>query len=321
MWENSTQFSLFILSAYLDAGPLKYLYFAIVTFMYILITFVNTLVIVLICWKKCLHEPMYMFLASLFVNELYGSTGLFPLLMVQLLSETHTVPASYCFTQIFCLYTYGSVEFCNLAVMAYDRYLAICFPLQYRMYMPTSKVVVLITLMWSYCFIKFFITFWLSKRLELCGNVINSVYCHNYLVVKLACSSSETRVNDIYGLFAVVWSVAVPLIPIVFSYVAIFKVCLGASTESRQKAITTCTPHLASLLNFSFGCFFEILQSRFDMTRVPVILRILLSLYFLICQPLFNPIVYGMSMSKIRGLYKQLLHQLMPRSLNNRNLS
>ncbi|KAM3616537.1 uncharacterized protein V6R79_019528 [Siganus canaliculatus] len=68
----------------------------------------------------------------------------------------------------------------------------------------------------------------------------------------------------------------------------------------RQKAVSTCSPHLASLLNFSVGACFEIIQSRFNMSNVPNVLRIFLSLYFLTSPPLFNPVMYGLKLSKIR---------------------
>ncbi len=125
---NSTPDSDFTLAAYFDTGLFKYLYFLMVILLYTFIVFSNLLLIVLICLNRSLHEPMYMFLCSLFVNELYGSTGLFPFLLLQILSDIHTVSASFCFLQIFCLYSYGGVEFSNLAIMSYDRYLAICFP-------------------------------------------------------------------------------------------------------------------------------------------------------------------------------------------------
>ncbi|AWO99503.1 putative olfactory receptor 142-like [Scophthalmus maximus] len=79
------------------------------------------------------------------------------------------------------------------------------------------------------------------------------------------------------------------------------------SNQTRQKAVSTCSPHLASLLNFSFGAFFEIMQSRFDMSSVHIVVRIVLSLYWLTCQPLFNPLFYGLKLSKIRFLCKSLL--------------
>ncbi|KAM4627673.1 olfactory receptor 2A12-like [Polymixia lowei] len=301
---NSTQFSYFILSAYFDSGRLKYLYFMFVLCLYILIVFANSLLIGVICMKRSLHEPMYIFLCSLFVNELYGSAGLFPSLLIQLVSDTHTIFAPLCFLQIFCLYTYISIEFCSLALMSYDRYLAICCPLQYNRRMTSNKVALFITVIWLHSFIEVLITLSLSVRLQLCGNVINRLICHNYHVAKLACS--ETSVSNIYGLFSGTLIVLVPLIPIFYSYMKILKICLVGSKETRQKAVSTCTPHLASLLNFSFGCGFLTLQSRFDMTSVPSMLRIILSLYFMICQPLFNPIMYGLRMSKIQKTCKSV---------------
>ncbi|KAF7657599.1 hypothetical protein LDENG_00024730 [Lucifuga dentata] len=252
--------------------------------------------------NKSLHEPMYLFLCSLFVNELYGSAGLFPFLLIQILSDIHTISASFCYLQIFCLYTYAHVEFCNLAIASYDRYVAICFPLLYKTRMTTKKVAVFIAVIWLYSFVKFLITLSLNIRLLLCRNIIDSIYCHNYQVVKLSCSG--TKVNNIYGLFGVFLTIVVPLLPILFSYMKILKICFSGSKQTRQKAISTCSPHLVSLLNFSFGCCFEILQSRFDMTGFPRVLRIVLSLYFLIMQPLLNPIMYGMQLSKIRNTLK-----------------
>ncbi|XP_053176351.1 putative gustatory receptor clone PTE03 [Scomber japonicus] len=265
---------------------------------YIVIVISNTSLIVVICMNRSLHEPMYLFLCSLFVNELYGSTGLFPFLLLQILSDIHTVSAPFCFLQIFCLYSYANIEFCNLAIMSYDRYLAICFPLQYNTRMTSNKVVIFIILIWLYSFVRILITLSLNIRLTLCGNVINSVVCRNYLIVKLACS--DTKVNNIYGVFAIFLSITVPLFPILFSYMEILKICFSGSKQTRQKAVSTCTPQLVSLLNFSFGCCFEILQSRFDMNRVPNVLRIILSLYFVILQPLLNPIMYGVSLINIK---------------------
>ncbi|XP_053176361.1 olfactory receptor 10A3-like [Scomber japonicus] len=300
---NST-LSYFIFGAYLHVGDFKYFYFMLTVMTYIVIVIFNTSLIVVICMNRSLHEPMYLFLCSLFVNELYGSTGLFPFLLLQILSDIHTVSKAFCFLQIFCIYTYGNTEFCNLAIMSYDRYLAICYPLQYNTRMTSKKAVIFIILIWLYPFVKCLINLSLNIRLTLCGNVINSLYCHNYLVAKLACSDS--KVNNIYGLFGVVLTVIVPLFPILFSYMKILKICFSGSKQTRQKAVSTCTPHLVSLLNFSFGSLFEILQSRFDMSGVSSEFRIILSLYFLIMQPLLNPIMYGLQMSKIRNTCKQL---------------
>ncbi|XP_046903666.1 olfactory receptor 10A3-like [Hypomesus transpacificus] len=302
--ENSTLFISFILSAYENVGLLKYLYFTIIGLLYIAIVFANTMLIVVISMERKLHQPMYLFLCSLFVNELYGSAAVLPFLMVQVLSDTHVVPAHYCYLQIYVIYTYASIEFCNLAAMAYDRYVSICYPLQYHVIMTSNRVIMIIMLVWIYSFIKFTITLSLSISLTRCGNILDKVFCDNYLLVKLSCS--DTTVNNYYGLFGIVLSVAVPLVPISFSYIKILRICLRSSKETRQKAISTCTPHLASLINFTFGCWFEILQSRFDMSHVPAALRIIISLYFLVCQPLFNPVLYGLNLSIIKQQCKTL---------------
>ncbi|XP_034051774.1 olfactory receptor 142-like [Gymnodraco acuticeps] len=318
MTSNSTPLtvSYFILGAYLNIGYLRYLCFMITAMLYIVIVVANTSLIVVICVNRSLHEPMYLFLCSLFVNELYGSTGLFPFLLLQILSDIHTVSAPLCFLQIFCLHTYGGIEFYKLTVMSYDRYLAICYPLQYNTRMTSNKAVILIILVWLYCFVKFPITLYLSIRLTLCGNIIHGLYCTNYAVVKLACS--DTQVNNFYGLFNTALSVFVPLFPILFSYMRILRVCFSGSKQTRQKALSTCTPHLVSLLNFSFGCGFEVLQSRFDMSGVPSVLRIILSLYFFIIQPLMNPVMYGLQMSKLRNICKHVLrYKLLAGRSNN----
>ncbi|XP_018560383.1 olfactory receptor 10A6-like [Lates calcarifer] len=300
---NST-LSYFILEAYISVGTLRYFYFMIIALLYTVIVTVNTSLIVIICMNRSLHEPMYLFLCSLFVNELYGSTGLFPFLLLQILSDIHTVSIPFCFLQIFCLYSYANIELCNLTVMSYDRYLAICCPLQYSTRMTFNKVIIFIIVIWLYSFVRCIINISLNFRLTLCGNILNSLFCRNYLIVKLACS--DTTVSNIHGLFGVFLSIVVPLLPILFSYVKILKICFSGSKQTRQKAVSTCTPHLASLLNFSFGCLFEILQSRFDMSSVPGMVRIILSLYFVILQPLLNPIMYGLQMSKIQNACKNL---------------
>ncbi|XP_045928827.1 olfactory receptor 11A1-like [Micropterus dolomieu] len=301
---NSTQISYFILNAYFYSDNLKYLYFVIVMMLYMLILCANLLLIVVICMNRSLHEPMYLFLCSLFVNELYGSTGLFPFLLLQILSDIHTVSVPFCFLQIFCLYSYGTVEFNNLAVMSYDRYLAICYPLQYNTRMTFKKLVLLIGVSWLYSFLINVVTASLRSPLQLCGNIINKVYCDNYSVVKLACS--DTTANNIYGLIVTSLTILCPVSLILYTYVKILKVCFSGSKQTRQKAVSTCTPHLASILNFSFGCLFEVFQSRFNMNSVPNMLRIFLSLYFLTCQPLFNPVMYGLNLSKIRIICKSL---------------
>uniref|UniRef100_A0A3Q3B9I3 Olfactory receptor 10A6-like n=1 Tax=Kryptolebias marmoratus TaxID=37003 RepID=A0A3Q3B9I3_KRYMA len=295
---NFSQVSYFILSAYIDIGLFRYLVFVFLMCFYVFIIGCNVVLIVVICVNRSLHEPMYLFLCSLFVNELYGSTGLFPFLLIQILSDVHTVPAPLCFLQIFCLYMFGNVEFYNLAVMSYDRYIAICYPLQYHSLMSFTTVVRLIVISWFLPFVNIVVMISLNISSQLCGNVIDRLYCTNHNIVNLACGS--TTASNVYGLvytFTMIFSLVVMIF---YTYIRILKVCFSGSKQTRQKAISTCTPHLASLLNFSFGCFFEVMQSRFDMSQVPNILRIILSIYFVTCQPLLAPLLQKKSIKQLR---------------------
>ncbi|KAF0030999.1 hypothetical protein F2P81_017730 [Scophthalmus maximus] len=301
---NSSAVSHFTLSAYMDTGPWRYFFFLIVLCLYVLIVLSNVLLVVVICVNRSLHEPMYLFLCSLFVNELYGSTGLFPFLLLHILWDSHTVAAPLCFLQVFCVYTYASIQFSNLCVISYDRYLAICCPLQYNTRMTSNTVVMLIALSWFYPFLAICSLISLSASLRLCGNIINKVYCDNYSIVKLACS--DTTVNNVYGIFYTFTTVALVIL-ILYTYMKILKVCFSGSKQTRQKAVSTCSPHLASIINFSSGCFFEIVQNRFNMKHVPNMLRIFLSLYWLTCQPLFNPLMYGLNITKIRITCKKVV--------------
>ncbi|XP_059188112.1 olfactory receptor 11A1-like [Centropristis striata] len=303
---NSTSFSFsyFILEGYEDVGSLKYFYFMLTAMVYIVIVIVNTSLIVVICVNRSLHEPMYIFLCSLFVNELYGTAGMLPFILVQILSDIHTISVSLCFLQMFCLHTYIKIEIFNLAIMSYDRYLAICCPLQYNTRMTCKKAVIFILAVWLYSFVSFLITLSLNIRLTRCGNTINSLGCTNYQVAELACS--DPKVNNIYGLFANVL-LLVPLFPILFSYMKILIVCFSGSKQTRQKAVSTCTPHLTSLIYFSLGYIFVVIQSRIDMSSVPRELRIILSLYLLIVPPFLNPIMFGLQLSKLRNTCKHVL--------------
>ncbi|XP_074534804.1 olfactory receptor 4E2-like [Halichoeres trimaculatus] len=301
---NVTQFSHFRLGGFSETRFLKHIYFLVAMLIYMLILCANLLLIAVICRNRSLHEPMYMFPCSLFVNELFGSTAFFPLLLDQILSDTHTVSVPLCFLQIYCLYSYVYVEIFNLMIISYDRYLAICYPLQYNSYMTFKKVSMHIAAAWLSAFLYLACTLPLSSTLQLCGNVINYIYCNNYSIVKLACS--DTKVNNILGLCSLVLTAIVPMILIFYTYVRILKVCSSGSKQTRQKAVSTCTPHLVSLFNFFFGICLEVIQSRLEMNRLPPLVIVFLSLYLFVCVPLLNPIIYGLKMSKIFDVCKRL---------------
>ncbi len=298
--ENFTDIMSFVLDMYVYMENFMYLYFLLAMLCYISVIFVNTTLIVIIFANRKLHEPMYLFLCSLFINEIYGSTSLLPCLMVHILSETHEISVFFCFIQIFTIHSYVAVEFWTLTIMAYDRYICICKPLHYNTIITQRKVQIVILVIWAVSFAEVGGLLSFTIHLKLCGTVINKVHCDNHLVVELSCSPDRTM-SYIYDLvFGLTFTVAVPLIFISFTYAKILTVCLKAPKKTKMKALETCTPHFVSLISFVFACFYNLISQRFDMTFVPFELRVFLSMYGLIIQPLLNPVIYGLKLSKIR---------------------
>ncbi|XP_027147033.1 olfactory receptor 1500-like [Larimichthys crocea] len=303
--ENSTEIVSFVLAAYGNVGELKYLYFIIMLVWYLSICVANIVLIVVIYVDKRLHEPMYILLCNLFVNEIGGSTSLYPLMLSQMFSDTHEVTLPWCFLQMCYIYTCASVEFCSLAAMAYDRYVAICDPLHYSVIMNTGRVCIIIMIVWMYSFVNFIFSFSFVIHLRFCGNVIDKVFCHHHLVIKLACSAS--LLNQMSDLLFGFVTVVIPFTFISVSYMRILAVCLKTSKENKQKAVSTCTPQIVSLSNMFVGTIFHIIDSRLDVPNVPDKMRIILSMYLLLCQPMITPFMYGFNLPKIKESCKRFL--------------
>ncbi|XP_028656869.2 olfactory receptor 52D1-like [Erpetoichthys calabaricus] len=306
--ENSSLIMSFILAPYGEIGSIKYLYFSFVFVLYLVIISVNVALILIIHVERSLHEPMYIYLCCLAINGLFGSTAIFPSILVNLISVTMEISQLSCFIQIFCIHTYCFAEFTNLALMGYDRYIAICHALLYHNIMNLSKMYKLIFLSWVLPICVITVLTVLTAQLPLCGRIIEKIYCDNYSVVKLACTDINNY--NIYGLVSVFLSIFPPLLIIIYSYVKILQVSLNASKESQAKALATCTPHLITLGNFFLSVCFEVIQSRFNMHHVPYVVRVILSVHILIFPPLLNPIIYGANTQKIKVCFKRLLKRM-----------
>ncbi|XP_061105425.1 olfactory receptor 6B1-like [Conger conger] len=302
--ENESMVTAMVLTTFFKMEDLKYLYFFIFLLVYLSVITENIILIVVIYVNRALHEPMYIFVCNLAFNELYGSTALLPPILSNLMSNTHEVSLSCCQAQVYCLHTYAITEFTILAVMGYDRYVAICQPLQYHSTMSASKVLRCVVLSWLIPNIAFGLFFVQTLHLKVCGKIIERVYCVNYSLVKLSCA--DTTISNIIGLFALGVYTFPQLVIILYSYIHILRVCL-CSKESQMKALKTCSPHLLAMINYSVGCFFEMCQSRLNMSYVHYGVRTFMSLYFLIFPPILNPAMYGMSIKAIRVRIIKLL--------------
>ncbi|XP_063750661.1 olfactory receptor 52D1-like [Eleginops maclovinus] len=317
--DNTTALT-FTMTAYTAMENYKHGLFAMFLLLYFIIITLNSLYITIIHQKKELHQPMNVFTCMLSINEIYGSTALLPATMAVLLSEMHEMSVRSCMAQVYFLHTYASAEFCILAVMGYDRYAAICCPLSYHSIMSYSKIRKLVALASLYPLIVFGCFYALTIRLSFCGKVIPKLYCVNMELVKNACSNVDTSLISTVGLVLILFFVVPQVLMIVCSYAHISRECKKLPRESQRNALKTCIPHLLSLLNYTMGSLFEIIQTRFNMSHVSVEARIFLSLYFIIIPPIANPLLYGLGTQIIRVHILKLLvkNRIMPRHLVKR---
>ncbi|XP_053084463.1 putative gustatory receptor clone PTE03 [Pangasianodon hypophthalmus] len=300
-----TNITYFTLEGHVDLQNYRYVYFLITLTVYISIIVFNTVVIFVIFMNKHLHEPMFMFIAALLCNALFGATSLYPKLLTDLLSEKQITSYHGCLFQALFVYWYASSEFALLSAMAYDRYVSICKPLQYATIVKMSTVKKLIFLSWFLPCCELGVALIAVYQLPLCKFKLNRIYCDNYSILKLSCK--ETSANSSYGLF--VFSIAVfpPVTFVFYSYIRILSVCLKNSKDFRRKALQTCLPHLLIFSNFSVNICFEIINNRLESKQIPHIVAMTMSVEYLLIPPLFNPIIYGLKLQEILKSIKRLI--------------
>ncbi|XP_026861622.2 olfactory receptor 142-like [Electrophorus electricus] len=307
MVENSSAEFVFVLHGLNDTRTNKHIYFGFGLFVYIVTLLVNLALVITVILDKALHEPMYFFICSLFINGICGSSAFYPKILADLLSDSHTISYTACLIQIYFIFFYALCEFTCLTVMAYDRYVAICKPLEYLSIMTHQKILKLLTFSWLYSFLQTSIGAVLTARLALCGNDIDKLYCSNWEVVKLSCT--DVTVNNVYGYFLLFSHVSQAML-ITVSYIHIIRACLQSKT-GRVKFMHTCLPHVITLINFSVSLIFDVMYARYGKSQGLQALHNILGIEYLVVPPLLNPIIYGMKLTQIqRQFVKMYSHRL-----------
>ncbi|XP_061782192.1 olfactory receptor 6N2-like [Nerophis lumbriciformis] len=301
--ENATSY--FNLTMFVHIGPYRYPAFAVCLALYGFIVCANLVIILVIGREKSLQEPMYIFIAFLSFNSLYGSTGFFPRLLLDLLSNRHLISRTACFTQIYFVYTYACNEMTTLSVMAYDRYVAVCQPLHYHTRMTAARALSLAALAWLPPAFFLAACIYLSASLPLCGNHIQKVFCANWNVVKLSCV--PTTLNNVVGMMVTVTTVFCPLFFVLYTYARIVKACWRRSDEFKGKVFQSCSAHVVTFIIFSITAFCDIALSRYDLEEVNPFAAVILSLEFVVIPPFLNPLVYGLKLPEIRRHISKLL--------------
>ncbi|XP_033990450.1 olfactory receptor 142-like [Trematomus bernacchii] len=299
MMDNVSLITMFVLSGFNETENYQAYIFALTLLCYCFIVLVNVSLIVTVILDKNLHEPMYILLCTFCMNGLYGTTGFYPKFLWDLLSPVHVISYSGCLIQALVMYSFACSDLSILAVMAYDRYVAICRPLQYNSIMSKQRVFLLVCFSWLTPFCIIGTNIILTSRLKLCSPHITRLFCVNWIIVKLACFPADTLVNNIVAYITIIIYVFHGLF-IVWSYMYLIKTCVH-SKENRAKFMQTCVPHLISLITFLVAILFDVSNMRIGSKDWPQTLQNFIAIEFLIIPPIINPLIYGFKLTKIRN--------------------
>ncbi|KAL3969548.1 teashirt [Sarotherodon galilaeus] len=292
------------LDGYVEVNKYRYVYFFIFFILYSLIICSNSTIVYIIWIHKNLHEPMYIFIAALLLNCVLYSTTVYPKLLIDFLSEKQVTTYSACLFQFFTFYTLGSSEFFLLAAMAYDRYVAICKPLQYQTIMGKTTVSIFLAVAWLVPACHIVVLTAGSAEATLCNFNLKGIFCNN-AVYTLQCVKS--RLITVFGVVALIDLVILPMLFIVFTYSNIFILTYQSCKEVRKKAAETCLPHLLVLFSFSCLSIYDVSIARVE-SDFPKTARLIMTLQIVLYHPLLNPFIYGLKMKDISKQLKRFFY-------------
>ncbi|XP_018413872.1 PREDICTED: olfactory receptor 6B1-like [Nanorana parkeri] len=281
----------------------SFLFFIFIT-AYLLTVTGNIVIITLIRADSHLHRPMYFFLSNFAFMQICYITVTVPTLLSGFLTSTNKISIGACFTQCYFFFLLGGIENFLLAIMAYDRYVAICHPLRYNA-IVTSKVCWRLACgCWFGIFLGSLLPVIFLARLSFCGpNVINHYFCDISPLLKLSCS--DTSLLKSY-FFSLMWVIVFScLLFTLLSYIsiitAIFKI---PSTAGRQKVFSTCGSHLTVVIIYFGAVIFMYVRPRegysFEEDK-------LISVFYSILTPLLNPFIYCLRNKEIKQALKKCI--------------
>ncbi|XP_051965909.1 olfactory receptor 52Z1P-like [Xyrauchen texanus] len=264
---------------------------------YIIILFCNIFLLFTIVSNRSLHQPMHILLLNLPINDLLGSTALFPHIMQELLFDTRTITFSSCVTQAFFIHIYAVAAVFILTAMAYDRYVAICQPMSYNTIMSNGHIMKIISLVWLSNWALMAVLFILLLRLPRCRSYLTHTYCDNPSLLQLVCA--DTTINNIYGLIITAICQVLTVGLILYTYLRIMIACFqNKCSDTRSKALQTCGTHLIVFLLFECLGLFTIISYR--ILNISPHLRKFCGVAAMILPPTLNPILYGLKIKEIR---------------------
>ncbi|XP_076993073.1 putative olfactory receptor 2B3 [Tamandua tetradactyla] len=299
-WENHSSVSEFILLGFSKDSQTNTILFNIFLFIYLSTLFGNGLIFTLICLDSCLHTPMYFFLSVLAMLDMSYVTTTVPQMLVHLLCQKKIISYVGCVAQMYFFLLLGISEGWLFSVMAYDRYVAICHPLRYKVIMSPWLCVAMVAFcgIWGVSCSLVYTVF--TIRLPYCGpNEINHFFCEVPAVLKLACA--DTSLNDQVDFILGFILLLVPLSFILSSYVLIFVTIFRMhSAKGRFKAFSTCASHITVVTMFCGPAMFMYMNPGANASPER---DKKLALFYNVISAFLNPIIYSLRNKDVKRAF------------------
>ncbi|XP_026579567.1 olfactory receptor 10A4-like [Pseudonaja textilis] len=302
--DNQSCLTEFLLLGFSDFKSMEELLFCLVLIFYLIALMGNSLVLLITIASPTLHTPMYFFLWNLSFLEIGYTSSISPKMLMILLSENQTISFWGCGCQMCCFLLFSVTECCLLCAMAYDRYVAICKPLQYPSIMRYKKCATLAAISWifgiSVCLGESVSIF----TLPFCGsNRISHFFCD--LMPVLTLTSINTYKNEVANAILTVVFGLVPLLLIVFSYIFIISTILTMPVATnRYKAFSTCSSHLIVVFIFFGTIIVAYIHPNSEFSKDD---NRILALLYTVVTPSLNPIIYSLRNEEIKSSFKTLI--------------
>uniref|UniRef100_A0A8C6I763 Olfactory receptor n=1 Tax=Mus spicilegus TaxID=10103 RepID=A0A8C6I763_MUSSI len=296
----------FILTGFPTKPELQLPLFLLFLGIYLVTVLGNLGMIILIVLSSGLHTPMYFFLSSLSFIDLCHSTVITPKMLLNFLLEENIISYTECMTQLYFFSLFAIAECHMLAVMAYDRYVAICNPLLYNVVMSHHVCFWFTVGVYTLGILGSSVHTGLMLKLFFCKtNKINHYFCDLFPLLELSCSS--IYINELLVLFLSALNILTPALTILMSYILIIVSILRIrSTEGRSKAFSTCSSHISAVALFYGSAAFTYLQpssvSSMNQGKVS-------SVFYTTVVPMLNPLIYSLRNKDVKSSIKKILNR------------
>ncbi|XP_008849904.1 olfactory receptor 2AG1-like [Nannospalax galili] len=305
LW-NSTLGNAFILVGILDGSDFPELLCAIITTLYFLALTSNGLLLLVITLDARLHVPMYLLLRQLSLMDLLLTSVITPKAVMDFLLRDNTISFGGCGLQMFMELSVGSAEDLLLAFMAYDRYVAICHPLNYMIFMSHRVCWFMVAISWILASLSALAYTIYTMQYPFCkSREIRHLFCEIPPLLKLACADTSKYEHMVY-LMGVILLIP-PLVAILASYsLILFTVLHMPSNEGRKKALVTCSSHLTVVgMWYGAATIVYVLPSSYHSPKQDNIS----SAFYTIVTPALNPLIYSLRNKEVTGALRRVLRK------------